>query len=143
KEFQEVGFQEVIEDPDPDLKEKASRVIFCSGKIYYELIEGRQKAKNPNVPIVRVEQFYPFPEEQYIKILASYPKATEIIWCQEGPRNMEGWTFMMQHLAPLIGRQQTLFYVGRAAQASPADSYLHLHQREQKRIVAAALGDAG
>lgn len=140
-EFQDVGFQEVLDDANPALKEKAQRIVLCSGKIYYELLEGRQKAKNPDIPILRVEQFYPFNEELYTKLLASYPKATEIVWCQEGPRNMEGWTFMKEHLAPLLAKHQTLIYVGRAAQASPADSYLHLHLREQKRIVAAALGE--
>ncbi|MCE9626139.1 MAG: 2-oxoglutarate dehydrogenase E1 component [Deltaproteobacteria bacterium] len=142
KDFQDNVFQEVLDDPDASLKDKAQRMIFCSGKIYYELLEARQKAKNPDIPLLRVEQFYPFSDEQYAKLLASYPKVTEIVWCQEGPRNMEGWTFMKEHLAPLIGKHQTLIYVGRAAQASPADSYLHLHQREQKRIVMTALGDA-
>ncbi len=142
KDFQDVGFQEVLDDPNPALKDKAQRIVLCSGKIFYELLEGRQKAKNPDIPVLRVEQFYPFNEELYTKLLASYPKAVEIVWCQEGPRNMEGWTFMKEHLAPLLGKHQTLIYVGRAAQASPADSYLHLHLREQKRIVAAALGES-
>ena len=141
KEFQDGHFQEVIDDSDPSLKDKAERVLLCSGKIYYELLEGRQKAKNPNIPILRVEQFYPFPEELYKKLLSSYPRAKEITWVQEGPRNMEGWSFMKEHLAPLLGKDQTLVYVGRAAQASPADSYMHLHLREQKRIVATALGE--
>lgn len=140
KSFQD-SFQELIDDGDEGLKDKAKRVILCSGKIYYELFSGRQSVRNRNVPLVRVEQFYPFPKEQWINLLSSYRNATEVVWCQEGPQNMEGWAFMMENLTPLLAPHQKLIYVGRAAQASPADSYMHIHLKEQKRIILTALGE--
>src|SRR5262249_10037682 len=140
-EFQEGVFQELIDDPDANLKGKATRVTFCYGKIYYELLEARQKSKRQDIALVRVEQFYPFPKEQWESLLASYANAKEIVWCQEGPQNMGGWNFMMPLLTPLLKKDQVLKYIGRAPQASPADGYLALHQREQKRIVTTALGE--
>jgi 2-oxoglutarate dehydrogenase E1 component len=141
KDFQEGVFQELIDDPDLNLKEKTKRVILCYGKVYFELLEARQKVKNQDIALVHVEQFYPFPKDQWETLLASYKNATEFIWCQEGPQNMGGWNFMMPLITPLLKKNQTLRYVGRAPQASPADGYLHLHLKEQKRIVATALGD--
>ncbi len=141
KEFHDGSFREIIDDADESLKEKAKRIVFCSGKIYYDLLEARRSAKTKDVALIRVEQFYPFPKDLWIKLLASYKNATQMIWCQEGPQNMEGWEFVMQNLPPLLGPQQILTYVGRSAQASPADSYMHLHLKEQKRIVLTALGD--
>ncbi len=134
-------FQEIIDDPAPGIKEKAKRLILCSGKIYYELLDGRSKAKNKDVAIVRAEQLYPFPEKDWAKLLKSYPQATEVIWCQEGPQNMEGWNFMHRWIPALLQKNQTFTYVGRSPQASPADSFLHVHSKEQKRIVQTALGD--
>ncbi len=144
KDFSEGQFQELIDDTDPTLKEKAKRLVICSGKIYYELLEARKSSKNPDVALLRVEQFYPFPKEEWTRILNSYKSVQDIIWCQEGPQNMEGWSFISQHLTPLIVSQKPsakFFYVGRQMQASPADGVLSVHVKEQKRIVATALGD--
>ncbi len=140
-EFQDGRFHEVIDDPDPELKKTAKRVIFCSGKIYYELWEARRQGKHPNIALVRLEQFYPFPAQQLGELLAAYSKASQIVWCQEGPQNSEGWAFIYQYLTPLLSAKQHLIYAGRGPQASPADGYLHLHLREQKRVVNMALGN--
>jgi 2-oxoglutarate dehydrogenase E1 component len=144
KDFQEDTFKELLDDTTVEKKSEVRRLLFCSGKIYYDLAEGREKAKDKDamkkIAIVRVEQFYPFPLEQYKQILASYPKAKEVVWCQEGPQNMEGYTFMLRHFVPLLNESKKFIYIGRKAQASTADSYFYLHQLEQKRIVAEALG---
>ncbi len=137
-DFENGVFQEIIDDLDPSLKNKAERIVLCSGKIYYDLLEAKEKTKK-EIPLIRVEQFYPFPIDQWIKILSSYTKAKEIVWCQEGPQNMEGWSFILQFLSPLLKPDQKFIYVGRSPQASTADSYMSLHLKEQKRIVQTAL----
>lgn len=141
EEFEKGYFKEVLDDGDETLRPKAKRIVLCSGKIYYELLEARQAAKK-DVAVIRLEQLYPFPKNALNSILQSYKQATEIVWCQEGPQNMEGWFFMAPNLQPLLKPEQTLTYVGRAAQASPADGYMHLHIKEQKKIVQTALGEA-
>jgi len=137
-DFENGVFQEIIDDTDPSLKNKAERIVLCSGKIYYDLLDAKEKSKK-EIPLIRVEQFYPFPIDQWIKILSSYTKAKEIVWCQEGPQNMEGWSFILQFLSPLLNPDQKFIYVGRSPQASTADSYMSLHLKEQKRIVQTAL----
>ncbi len=140
KDFEEGCFQELIDDTNDDFKKSAKRLVLCSGKIYYELIAAREKLKK-DIPIIRVEQFYPFPESRWQDLLKSYKKVAEVVWCQEGPQNNEGWNFMQRWLPSLLNKNQTLIYAGRSAQASPADSFVHVHQKEQQRIVMSALGE--
>ncbi len=140
KDFSEGRFQEVLDEDDPSIvREKVSRVVLCSGKIFYELLETRQKNKVQDVALVRLEQFYPFPKDRLAEIFSQYTNLKEIVWCQEGPQNTEGWSFILQYLPTVPGMTLPLKYVGRPAQASPTDGYLHLHVREQKRIIQAAL----
>jgi len=138
KDLSEGHFHEVIDDVKAKELKKAKRVILCSGKIYYELLKEREE-NNVHVPILRVEQFYPFPEDRYKQLLQQYPKANEIVWCQEEPQNMGGFWFMHHHLSPLLDGPRKLKYVGRPAQASPSGGYLHVHIAEQLQIVARAL----
>ncbi len=141
--FQSGSFQEILDDTTGANK-KSKRVILCSGKIYYELLDARNKSEDAAVkqtPILRVEQFYPFPQKRWEEIFASYADAKEIVWAQEGPQNMEGWGFMLQKLTPFLGKDQTFVYAGRKNQASPADGFMHLHLQEQKRICQEALGE--
>ena len=140
-DFSEGRFHEVLDDPDTELHNTAKRVVLCSGKIYYELLKGRAAAKNPNVAIVRVEQFYPFPQGILTTILSAYKNLEELVWCQEEPKTMGGWWFMNQHLLPTLGAKMQLRYAGRPEQASPAHGYMHLHQSEQEKIVQMALGE--
>ncbi len=114
--------------------------MLCSGKIYYELLQGREASKNANVAIVRVEQFYPFAGKTLAEVLASYKAATEFVWAQEEPQNMGGYVFMNQNLALILGDRK-LTYAGRQPQASPANGYMHLHHQEQQKIVKLALGE--
>jgi multifunctional 2-oxoglutarate metabolism enzyme len=136
------GFREVlgdIHDLDPA---QASRAIFCSGKIYYDLLAAREQQKADHVAIVRVEQFYPFPEDEIKDMLLRYPLTAEVVWVQEEPRNMGPWRFMqerMQGLLAATGRE--IVYVGRPESASPATGLGRRHQQEQAEIVHDALSD--
>jgi 2-oxoglutarate dehydrogenase complex dehydrogenase (E1) component-like enzyme len=113
------------------------RVVFCSGKIYYDLIAGRDAGQL--TPIVRVEQLYPFPEEPLREVLSAYSGVSTIIWAQEEPKNMGAWTFMEPRLRALLSAGQTLRYAGRKASASTATGSMKIHQEEQSAIVTSAL----
>lgn len=135
------GFHAVIPDvcePDPAL---VTRLLLCSGKIYYELQTEREENKNDSAAVVRIEQLYPFPLKEMKKILAEYKQIKEIYWVQEEPKNMGAWTFMHPRLKRLLPKGAKLKYIGRNAAASPAHGYLSIHQAEQKEIIQAAFKD--
>jgi len=115
------------------------RVVLTTGKVYYDLRAAREKA-NASVPIIRVEQFYPFPQPMIAAALQQYPNATEVVWVQEEPRNMGAWPFLHDRLASLLSNGQTLRYVGRPISASPATGSHHRHEEQQRAIVAGAIG---
>ncbi len=132
-------FYEVIDDATAT-PERIRRVLLCSGKVYHELARLRTKTETDDVAIVRVEQFYPFPEEALQRALARYRKAEEHVWVQEESQNMGGWWFMEPRLRALGYRAE---YVGRDASASPATGSHEVHKREQEELVEAAVhGDA-
>src|SRR5262249_35021590 len=112
------------------------RVVLCSGKVYYDLLEHRTEAKAQDIALVRVEQFYPFPEELLKRTLLRYRKAKEWVWAQEESQNMGGWSFMQPRLRALGYPTE---YVGRDASASPATGSLQVHRREQKELAEAAI----
>jgi len=114
------------------------RLVFCSGKVYYDLDAGRDDANDGKVAIIRLEQFYPFPATAIRETIASYPNAREFIWAQEEPQNMGGWTFVEDRLKNLIPAGE-LRYIGRAASASPATGSYAIHELEQRQIVESAL----
>jgi 2-oxoglutarate dehydrogenase E1 component len=128
-------FEEVLDDVQAD-PARVRRVLLCSGKVYYDLLDGRAKKGAEEVAIVRVEQFYPFCEELFRQVQARYRKAREWAWVQEESQNMGGWTFMDPRLRAL---GLPVEYVGRDASASPATGSLKVHQREQREVVEAAL----
>jgi 2-oxoglutarate dehydrogenase E1 component len=129
-------FREVIDDPAAK-PERVRRVVLCSGKVFYDLWDGRAERQAEDIAIVRVEQFYPFPEKHLRQTLARYRQAREFVWAQEESHNMGGWSFMEPRLRAM-GHQP--LYVGRDASASPAVGSLAIHLREQKELVEAALG---
>lgn len=131
-------FKVVIPEVDQLAADKVKRIILCSGKVYYDLLEQRRSNK-ANIAIIRIEQLYPFPEEQLVKELANYKSAQEIIWCQEEPKNQGAWYSICHHLLACLGKGQTLNYVGRAASASPATGSKMLHAEQQKKLVQEAL----
>jgi 2-oxoglutarate dehydrogenase E1 component len=124
--------------PDKDIK----RVVLCSGKVYYDLFEEREKREIQNVHILRVEQLYPFPSKPLKTELARFPGA-EVVWCQEEPKNMGAWTSVLPEIEAVMAemglKQQRLRYVGRPAAASPATGLLRRHLKEQAALVEEAL----
>lgn len=137
-------FQTVIPETSSALvsPDKVKRVIFCTGKIYYELLEEREKLKSKDIAIVRVEQLAPFPFHAVAEQVAKYPKA-EVAWCQEEPKNMGAWFFTNQTLRTTVrkvrGTEQFVQYFGRGPSASPAVASHERHDHEQKGLVSAAL----
>jgi len=133
------GFQPLIEDREITDPSAVKKVVLCSGKLYYDLVEARKKSEDRSVAIVRLEQFYPFPLQSIRETLARYSNATELIWAQEEPQNMGGWTFVQDWLENLLPSCERPRYVGRSASASPATGSYSIHQKEQAELVAAAL----
>jgi 2-oxoglutarate decarboxylase len=131
------GFREVIADSDVDMS-RVTRVVFCSGKVYYDLLAARDKNNAHHIALCRLEQMYPFPEQQITDVLARYPMTAEVAWVQEEPLNMGAWRFMSDWFAPLLGRRK-LQYIGRAESASPASGSKKRHDQEQADIVNTAL----
>ena len=138
-EFTNGKFMEILDDAAVD-PAQVSRVVFCSGKIYYDLLAGRDELKAPGAAIVRVEQMYPFAADQASRILARYPAEAQVIWAQEEPANMGPWRFLRESMEPLLAStRRELRYAGRAASASPATGSGKRHQREQADVVQTAL----
>jgi len=135
-------FQRVIGETDKLDVKKVTRVIFCSGKVYYDLVAARREQKLNHIAIARLEQLYPFPEESFKAEIAKYPKATEIVWVQDEPRNQGAWYWIAsrQHLARSLSDKQHLLLVSRPASASPAVGYLAKHNAQQKALIESALG---
>ncbi len=137
-------FHRVIGETDPAITpERARRVVFCSGKVYYDLLAAREERGIDDVALLRLEQIAPFPSRSLMVEIAKYGEA-EVVWCQEEPENMGAWTFVAprieQVLTELDGAARRPRYVGRAAAASPATGFLVLHQREQRALIDDALG---
>ncbi|MCS4509053.1 2-oxoglutarate dehydrogenase E1 component [Xylophilus ampelinus] len=139
-EFTEGGFRTVIAE-SKDLKaDKIKRVIACSGKVYYDLAKRREEKGADDTVILRVEQLYPFPHKAFATELKKYPSVTDIVWCQDEPQNQGAWFFVQHYIHENMADGQKLGYSGRAASASPAVGYSHLHQEQQKALVEGAFG---
>ena len=137
-EFTKGGFQTVIPDQSELKNDKVKRVIFCSGKVYYDLAKKREEKGADDVAILRIEQLYPFPHKTFAAELKKYPNATDIVWCQDEPQNQGAWFFIQHNIHENMLDGQKLGYAGRAASASPAVGYSHLHAEQQKALVDAA-----
>ena len=129
------GFKRVIDDPGVQRRDDVTRIVFTTGKLYYELVaEGR-----PNhIAVVRVEELYPWPHEEVSRAVDAYPNVVEIVWAQEEPKNMGAWSFVAPRLRASAGNALIIRYVGRPERASPAEGYIASHQAEQARIVGEA-----
>jgi 2-oxoglutarate dehydrogenase E1 component len=132
-------FRNVIDEIDDLAASGVRRVVFCSGKVYFDLLEARRAGEVRDVAIVRVEQLYPFPSDEYVAVLRRYPHAGEIVWCQEEPQNQGAWYQIRHRLQEPIGPQHELLYSGRAPAAAPATGIPQLHAVEQRSLVQAAL----
>jgi len=132
-------FETLLPEIDPHDDEAIERVVVCSGKVYFDLLEARRKNERTETAIVRVEQLYPFPRERLSTQLERYPNAETVVWCQEEPRNQGAWYQINHHLRACVRDEQTLSYAGRAASSSPAAGSLAMHNHQQKELVAKAL----
>ena len=133
------GFQLVIPDTTAKPGQKTRRVVLCSGKVYYDLIEDAAKRGVGDVAIMRVEQLYPFPRKEVAEQLAKYPATKEIVWCQEEPMNQGAWYQIQHHLLAVIGDDHSLHYAGRVRSPAPAAGHLPSHIAEQAALVEQAL----
>jgi 2-oxoglutarate dehydrogenase E1 component len=140
-EFTKGEFRTVIGASRSEVEvDKVKRLICCSGKVAYDLIRRRDEKKAWDVAIMRVEQLYPFPHKAFAAELKRYPNATEIIWCQDEPQNQGAWFYVQHYVHENMLDGQKLGYAGRAASASPAVGYAHLHQEQQKNLLDQAFG---
>src|SRR5436190_12286731 len=133
KEFTSGKFEEILGSPEVGPANKMKRVILCSGKVYYDLINHRAEKKIDNAAIVRVEQLYPLHETKLKSMMKAFPKTIGIVWCQEEPENMGAWSFIEPRLRKLFARE--IAYAGRDASASPAVGSLARHKREHACVV--------
>ncbi|MGB0987224.1 MAG: 2-oxoglutarate dehydrogenase E1 component [Pseudoalteromonas spongiae] len=133
-------YKNVIGEIDDNIKpENVERVVFCSGKVYYELLEQRRKNEQENVAIIRIEQLYPFPEKELVAELEQYSHVKQFVWCQEEPQNQGAWYCSQHHFRAAIPEGTYLTYAGRKASAAPAVGYMSVHVKEQQALVQDAL----
>ncbi len=141
-EFTEGQFNNVLDEVDDMNVAEVRKIIFCAGKLYYELIKARTEHKIRNAAIVRIEQLYPFPRDEVKQIIQKYSGAKELVWCQEEPRNQGAWFFVQsrRNMKACIGDTHQLRYAGRTYSASPAAGSLHIHREQQQALIEDALG---
>jgi 2-oxoglutarate dehydrogenase E1 component len=132
-------FKNLIDEVDALDAEGVRRVVFCSGKVYFDLLEQRRSDGLSDVALVRLEQLYPFPAEEYEAILNRYANAREVVWCQEEPQNQGAWYQIQHRLRERLPARAVLLYAGRAGSAAPAVGIFQLHVEQQHALVHAAL----
>ena len=132
-------FEPVLGEIDAIHPKQARRVVICSGRLYFDLLAARRERAIKDIAILRIEQFYPFPHDEFAKQLAPYTKAKELMWAQDEPQNQGAWYQIQHHLREYVSTRQTLRYAGRNASASPASGYLSQHKEQLKAIVDEAL----
>ncbi|MFB1076145.1 2-oxoglutarate dehydrogenase E1 component [Photobacterium damselae] len=132
-------FQAAIDEVDALDPTQVKRIVFCSGKVYYDLLEQRRKNEQTDVAIIRIEQLYPFPLELVRELLTPYAHVTDYVWCQEEPQNQGAWYCSQHNFYAAIPAGAKLTYAGRPASASPAVGYMSVHLKQQKALVEDAL----
>lgn len=142
EDFSEGQFQNVIGETDELASRDVKRLVICSGKVYYELLETRRQHDIKNVAIIRIEQLYPFPDAEMFSVIADYRQLESVVWCQEEPKNQGAW-YNSQHrlrrVLDLVDKDLPLAFVGRQSSASPAAGYMALHLEQQENFIAEAL----
>jgi 2-oxoglutarate dehydrogenase E1 component len=131
-------FRPVLDDANAD-RERVTRLVLCSGKVYYDIVGHEERANASEVAVARLEQLYPFPVEAAATLVRGYPNLREVVWAQEEPQNMGAWRAIRHRLEDARPEGTPLSYVGRPWRASPSEGYPTSHLREQDRIVRAAL----
>jgi 2-oxoglutarate dehydrogenase E1 component len=137
-------FFNVLDETDALDKSAVDRVIMCSGKVFYDLREARRQRGTENIAILRLEQLYPFPEEELLEVLRAYPNINDAIWCQEEPMNQGAWYSSQHHMRRIIHQHRTdvyLRYVGRDSSAAPAAGFMALHVAQQEQFINEALAE--
>jgi len=138
-EFTKGKFHTVLAERDESIDpQKVTRLLICSGKVYYDLAKERTEKKIGDVAIIRLEQLYPFPHKALTTELKKYPNLAEVVWCQDEPQNQGAWFFVQHNILENMSEGMKLSYAGRPASASPAVGYAHLHQEQQKSLINAA-----
>jgi len=138
-EFTKGAFQTVIGERDESIDpKKVTRIIMCSGKVYYDLAKARADKSIVDVAIIRLEQLYPFPHKAISTEMKKYPALEEVVWCQDEPQNQGAWFFIQHNILENMSEGMRIAYAGRPASASPAVGYAHLHQEQQKSLINAA-----
>jgi 2-oxoglutarate dehydrogenase E1 component len=133
------GFETVIDEVDKLDKPQVNQLVICTGKVYYDLLQARRSRNLEQVAIIRIEQLYPFPKEQFNSVIASYPNVEKYVWCQEEPQNQGAWDQIKHRFHALLDSRIPLIYVGRRSAAAPATGYFRVHQEEQEKLVDDAL----
>jgi 2-oxoglutarate decarboxylase len=130
----------VIDDPAlPAGREAVTKLVLCSGKVYYDIATHEERNSAAHIAVVRVELLYPFPELELARLMESYPNLERVAWVQEEPRNMGARAFMRRRMAGILPERLSYDYVGRQLRAAPGEGYSAAHKREQSRIVRVAL----
>jgi 2-oxoglutarate dehydrogenase E1 component len=132
-------FQPVIGEIDKLDPNLIQRLIMCTGKVYYDLLEARRSRGMENVAIIRIEQLYPFPQDDFQEVIAQFPNIEEFIWCQEEPQNQGAWDQIKHRFHTLLKPKQEVFYVGRTTASAPAVGYRPIHLLQQETLINEAL----
>ena len=133
------SFARVIDETDDVAPLQVRRLVFCSGKVYFDLLKTRRRDNIRDVALVRIEQLYPFPTEEYEAVLQRYPNVREVVWCQEEPQNQGAWYQIRHRLQEVLGGRRQVLYAGRAPAAAPATGIMKIHEAEQSSLIDAAL----
>lgn len=133
------AFQSIIPEAENLAVKKTRRIVFCSGKVYYDLLEARQVHGISDIALIRIEQLYPFPIPEYASILQQYKHVSDVVWCQEEPENQGAWYQIRHRLQESLQDNQQLYYAGRAGAAAPASGIFKVHLQQQQALVEAAL----
>ncbi|HQW09976.1 MAG TPA: 2-oxoglutarate dehydrogenase E1 component [Steroidobacteraceae bacterium] len=132
-------FANVLDESDELAPAAVRRVVFCSGKVYFDLLKARRRDAIRDVALVRIEQLYPFPTDEYAAVLRRYPAARDVVWCQEEPQNQGAWYQIRHRLQEKLPAGSELLYAGRPPAAAPATGILKVHELEQAALIEAAL----
>jgi 2-oxoglutarate dehydrogenase E1 component len=131
-------FHRCLDDLAPCDPNKIRRLVLCTGKVYYDLLDAREKESRDDVYLLRVEQLYPFPGDVVAEYAARFPHLEQVVWAQEEPQNGGAWSFIAPHIEAAVGRRPV--YAGRAPAAATATGLLKRHNAEQAKLIAEALG---
>jgi 2-oxoglutarate dehydrogenase E1 component len=128
-------FQNVLPEIETLDASRVKKLVLCSGKVYYDLLQAREDRSISDVAILRIEQLYPFPTAELKKQLEKYPNVVEVIWCQEEPQNQGAWFTSQHHMLECLNKEQHLRYAGREFAAAPAVGSYALHLKQQQAFI--------